>query len=427
MRAGQIVALLVVTLFIFGVVMVNSASLKRLENPGATVRLEGADRSYTIDASAISDLAGRRVADTLLGKQTWYALLAIGAMVIGSWIPVERLGRAGGLASPVPWLLAAIVGTLLLTFVPQLAPEVKGAHRWLRVGSLQFQPSEIAKWGLPIIVAWHCIRHASSMHRFTTGMLPPLLLSGFVCGLIALEDLGTAALVMTVTVCMLLVAGVRLWQVLGLAPVGLLAFVALVLAEPYRVKRVMTMLDPYADPQGSGFQLVQSLGSISSGGIEGVGFGNSIQKYGWLPENQTDFIFPIICEELGAFGAALLIGLFVGLVLVGCRIIGGRSTPAVADPELSLEAVPPFSRLVGFGIVLTFGLQAVINLMVTTGMAPTKGIALPLVSRGGTGWILTAFSLGLLISMDRRAWRMARAAGLADDEDQPSPSAAAHA
>ena len=427
MRAGQIVALLVVTLFIFGVVMVNSASLKRLENPGATVRLEGADRSYTIDASAISDLAGRRVADTLLGKQTWYALLAIGALVIGSWIPVERLGRAGGLASPVPWLLAAIVGTLLLTFVPQLAPEVKGAHRWLRVGSLQFQPSEIAKWGLPIIVAWHCIRHASSMHRFTTGMLPPLLLSGFVCGLIALEDLGTAALVMTVTVCMLLVAGVRLWQVLGLAPVGLLAFVALVLAEPYRVKRVMTMLDPYADPQGSGFQLVQSLGSISSGGIEGVGFGNSIQKYGWLPENQTDFIFPIICEELGAFGAALLIGLFVGLVLVGCRIIGGRSTPAVADPELALEAVPPFSRLVGFGIVLTFGLQAVINLMVTTGMAPTKGIALPLVSRGGTGWILTAFSLGLLISMDRRAWRIARGAGLVDDEDQPSPSAAAHA
>ena len=427
MRAGQIVALLVVTLFIFGVVMVNSASLKRLENPGATVRLEGADRSYTIDASAISDLAGRRVADTLLGKQTWYALLAIGALVIGSWIPVERLGRAGGLASPVPWLLAAIVGTLLLTFVPQLAPEVKGAHRWLRVGSLQFQPSEIAKWGLPIIVAWHCIRHASSMHRFTTGMLPPLLLSGFVCGLIALEDLGTAALVMTVTVCMLLVAGVRLWQVLGLAPVGLLAFVALVLAEPYRVKRVMTMLDPYADPQGSGFQLVQSLGSISSGGIEGVGFGNSIQKYGWLPENQTDFIFPIICEELGAFGAALLIGLFVGLVLVGCRIIGGRSTPAAADPELALEAVPPFSRLVGFGIVLTFGLQAVINLMVTTGMAPTKGIALPLVSRGGTGWILTAFSLGLLISMDRRAWRIARGAGLADDEDQPSPSAAAHA
>ena len=427
MRAGQIVALLVVTLFIFGVVMVNSASLKRLENPGSTVRLEGADRSYTLDASAISDLAGRRVADTLLGKQTWYALLAIAALVVGSWIPVERLGRAGGLASPIPWLLALIVGTLLLTFVPQLAPEVKGAHRWLRVGSLQFQPSEIAKWGLPIIVAWHCIRHASSMHRFTTGMLPPLLLSGFVCGLIALEDLGTAALVMTVTVCMLLVAGVRLWQVLGLAPVGLLAFVALVLAEPYRVKRVMTMLDPYADPQGSGFQLVQSLGSISSGGIEGVGFGNSIQKYGWLPENQTDFIFPIICEELGAFGAALLIGLFVGLVLVGCRIIGGRSTPAVADPELSLEAVPPFSRLVGFGIVLTFGLQAVINLMVTTGMAPTKGIALPLVSRGGTGWILTAFSLGLLISMDRRAWRMARAAGLADDEDQPSPSAAAHA
>ncbi|RPG19808.1 MAG: cell division protein FtsW [Phycisphaera sp. TMED9] len=420
MRAGQIVALLVVTLFVFGVVMVNSASLHRVEDPGNTIRLAGPDHTYTLNVTESTGLAGRRVTETLLGKQTQFAAVAIIALIIGACIPIERLSRMGGLVSPVPWILAAILCSLLLTFTP-LGVTMHGAQRWIRIGPLQFQPSEVAKWGLPFIIAWHCVRHAPSMRRFTTGLLPPLVLSGLICGLIAKEDLGTAVLIMSVAVMMLLVAGARWWHILALLPLGLIAFVGLVLAEPYRVRRIMAFLDPYADAQDSGYQLVQSLGSIVTGGVAGVGFGNSVQKNGYLPETQTDFIFAIICEELGTFGAAMLIALFAGLVLVGTQIVLGRSTPAALKPDVAARAVPRFSRILGFGIVLTFGLQAVINLAVVTGLAPTKGIALPLVSRGGTGWILTAFSLGLIISMDRRAWRISREAGLDVQERTPLP------
>ncbi len=400
--------------------MVNSASLHRVEDPGNTIRLAGPDHTYTLNVTESTGLAGRRVTETLLGKQTQFAAVAIIALIIGACIPIERLSRMGGLVSPVPWILAAILCSLLLTFTP-LGVTMHGAQRWIRIGPLQFQPSEVAKWGLPFIIAWHCVRHAPSMRRFTTGLLPPLVLSGLICGLIAKEDLGTAVLIMSVAVMMLLVAGARWWHILALLPLGLIAFVGLVLAEPYRVRRIMAFLDPYADAQDSGYQLVQSLGSIVTGGVAGVGFGNSVQKNGYLPETQTDFIFAIICEELGTFGAAMLIALFAGLVLVGTQIVLGRSTPAALKPDVAARAVPRFSRILGFGIVLTFGLQAVINLAVVTGLAPTKGIALPLVSRGGTGWILTAFSLGLIISMDRRAWRISREAGLDVQERTPLP------
>ena len=202
MRAGQIVALLVVTLFVFGVVMVNSASLHRVEDPGNTIRLAGPDHTYTLNVTESTGLAGRRVTETLLGKQTQFAAVAIIALIIGACIPIERLSRMGGLVSPVPWILAAILCSLLLTFTP-LGVTMHGAQRWIRIGPLQFQPSEVAKWGLPFIIAWHCVRHAPSMRRFTTGLLPPLVLSGLICGLIAKEDLGTAVLIMSVAVMML--------------------------------------------------------------------------------------------------------------------------------------------------------------------------------------------------------------------------------
>ena len=184
--------------------------------------------------------------------------------------------------------------------------------------------------------------------------------------------------------------------------------------EPYRVRRITAFLNPFDDAiqRDEGFQVIQSMGAIAEGGLGGRGFGNSLQKLGYLPFDQTDFIFAIICEELGLFGAALVIFVVAGILLTGFSIITGRSAPAAADPSIAERAVPPFSRLFGFGILLTFGLQAVINIFVVTGLAPTKGIALPLISQGGTGWILTAFSLGLLISMDRRAWAVSRRAGL---------------
>ena len=404
MRAGQIIALLVLTLFVFGVVMVASAKLTPLPRAAATIRVdqETQTSAYIQEESegSAAALAGRRVFDTVLGKDGRLALLALAALLVGAFVPVERLASLGGLLSPAPWLLATIVGLLLMTLV--IGEQAHGATRWLRIGPIRFQPSEIAKWGLPAIVAWHCIRHADGMHRFFTGFVPPVVLSAIVCALIAKEDLGTAALVMTVSMFMVLAAGARWWHVASVVPIGALAFVGFVFASPYRISRITAFLEPFKDAQDTGYQVIQSMGAIAGGGFGGRGLGHSLQKFDYLPFDHTDFIFAIICEELGFFGATMVVAILLGILVCGWAIVTGRSTPIPAEDRG--RAVPPFSSLFGFGIVLTFGLQALINIAVVTGMAPTKGIALPLVSQGGTGWVLTAFSLGLLISIDRCAW-----------------------
>ncbi len=424
MRSGSIIAILVLALFVFGVVMVSSARLTPLRGGDARIRVDPeTGASVYLDESnqpAAAELPGRRVFDTLLGKDGRLALAAIVALAIGALIPVERLASLGGLAAPAPWIVAAIIGLQLVTMVA--GDSVHGATRWLAIGPIRFQPSEFAKWGLPAVVAWHCVRHRDGMQRFVTGLLPPLVLSAIVCALIAKEDLGTAVLVMMVCVTMLVAAGGRIRQVMMLMPLGIAAFAGLVVLEPYRMRRIAAFLEPYADAGDTGYQVIQSMGAIAGGGISGRGLGHSLQKFDYLPFDHTDFIFAIICEELGVFGAALLMLILAGVVLAGLSIITGRSSPAGADPVVAERAVPTFSRLFGFGIVLTFGLQAAINIAVVTGLAPTKGIALPLVSQGGTGWILTAFSLGLVISMDRHAWKVAERAGLVVDVEDAAPT-----
>jgi cell division protein FtsW len=219
-------------------------------------------------------------------------------------------------------------------------------------------------------------------------------------------------------------------------PLGLLAFVGLVITSPYRVNRIAAFLDPYKDPQGIGYHIIQSMEAISGGGLVGRGLGNSELKFGYLPEATTDFIYSIIAEELGIGGSVLVIGLYVLLVGCGVAIVtsavrrggraGGADVGAGADAGLPAADGQPllsnFSQLLGFGIVLTVGLQALINVCVVTGLAPTKGIALPLMSRGGTGWILTCLSLGMLVAMERAADRRRRELGIpvpGEDEQDP--------
>jgi cell division protein FtsW len=224
-----------------------------------------------------------------------------------------------------------------------------------------------------------------------SGFIPPMVLVLIVCALIASEDLGTAVLIGMVSVCMLIASGSKWWHAAMLFPIGALGFIAAVLSSPYRMNRVKAFFDPYEAPQTIGYHIVQSMGAISGGGLAGRGLGNSVQKFGYLPEDTTDFIFAIICEELGVVGAAVVISLYVALMLCGMSIVK--------------RVEHPFSRLLGLGILLVVGLQALINIAVVTGSAPTKGIALPLLSSGGTGWVLTAFCIGLLVSMDRELAR----------------------
>ena len=404
--------LLVVALFTIGVVMVNSASLRLPENPAGVV-----------DVAADGTASGFSItlAHVFQGRYLQLAIIAIGVMVLVSFLRIERLAKGTGMASLIPWTLLIMIGALLLIYVPGIGVTQNGATRWIRLGPFGLQPSELVKWGMPLMVAAYCVRHADSLHRFRVGLLPPLLCSGLICGVIAIEDLGTAVLIMSVVLGILLAAGIRVWQLVAIMPLGVLAFVGLVLAEPYRVRRIVSFMHPYADPGDSGYHLIQSLSAITAGGTTGRGLGHSIQKFGYLPEINSDFIFAMVCEELGIFGAGLVIMIFVAILLIGLSIVTGRSVPRAQPTEHPNQLVPPMSRLLGLGILMTFGLQALINIAVVTGMAPTKGIALPLVSHGGTGWILTAAALGLIVSIDRSACREARYGQVRDSLEHPLP------
>lgn len=405
-RPGHAIALCALALLMLGVVMVNSAGMS--VDPRAPVTFE------TI----------------LTSQSTIYMVLAVLALIIAAATPVWRLipgmprGSGAESGTGVPgrpalsgggrgeggwrlwpmWLAVLALGAVLATvYVPGLGHEVNGSHRWLRINigtqRLSVQPSEIAKWGMIFVLAWACWRLGDGLRSFTRGLLPVLVAVGAVAGFIVIEDLGTGVLVAMVGGCMLLAGGARWWHFALMIPPAVAAFAFAVLKSPYRLERIQTFLDPYRDPQGAGYHMIQSMVAIANGGGAGRGLGHGLQKMGYLPEDQTDFLFSIINEELGIPGAALVVGLYVGILWAGYLILRAQSHP-----------VP---RLLTLGIITTVGLQAIVNIAVVTGVGPTKGIALPLLSSGGTGWILTTFCLGLLVALDREsAW--------AEEESRPA-------
>lgn len=345
--------------------------------------------------------AGLRIAESMdpHGSGLWavlgsrhgiYALLAVAAMLAASRINVRRLYRSRALAHPLFGIVLLSLVAVGLTLVPGLGKTVNGAQRWLYLGprawGLTFQPSELVKWLIVIALAWWCASRRDMMHR-AGRLMPPLGLVAIACGLILIEDLGTAALMGAVAACILFAGGARLWHLLLAVPPAAAALAAAVLSSPFRLRRLTSFLDPWADPAGAGYHPIQSMLAIAQGGVAGRGLGNGIQKFGYLPEDTTDFIFAVICEETGLAGAALLVALYLALLWVGLGIVR--------------NCKDTFGRLLGLGVLLTLGLQAAMNLAVVTVVVPTKGIALPLVSRGGTGWIMTAFALGLVMALDR--------------------------
>ncbi len=336
------------------------------------------------------------------GRSTLFALASALCLLVGSRIPVERLGSAKGWWNPVWSITLLIFAGIVLVHVPGIGREVNGASRWVSIGALTFQPSEIAKWGMPLILAWWCCSRGERLKSFWGGFVPPIAFTALVAMGIAVEDLGTATLVMLIALIVVVAAGCRWWHAAMLAPVAILGFIALIIVSPYRVNRIIAYLDPYADSQGIGYHIIQSMGAISGGGLVGRGLGNSVQKFGYLPEGTTDFIYAIICEETGIIGAFLVIALYALILWFGWCIIGAVRGKRATGQTARLA---PYSQLVGLGVLATIGFQALINILVVTGLAPTKGIALPLLSRGGTGWMLTCFSLGLIMSMDRKLAR----------------------
>jgi cell division protein FtsW len=279
---------------------------------------------------------------------------------------------------------------LIMVLVPGLGREVYGSSRWIVFGPLTFQPSEFVKLSLVVFTACGLARIGERVQSFTKGILPFLLVSGLASGLILLQpDLGTAVTLAGTILVMFFAAGARMSVLAGLAGAGLVAVGVAIAVEPYRMQRFLSFLDPWADPQGSGFHIIQSLYALGSGGLFGVGLGQGKQKFLYLPEQHTDFIFAVIGEELGFVGAALVIVLFAVFVWRGLRV-------AVAAPDA-------FGSLLATGLTVGVALQAFINMGVVTGMLPVTGITLPLISFGGTSLIFTLIGVGILLNISKYA------------------------
>lgn len=286
-----------------------------------------------------------------------------------------------------PILLVSIFFLILVLF-PGIGREVSGARRWFRFFGLSFQPSEFVKIAILIYVSDFLARKKDEIKKFKTGLLPVSIVIGLVCLLILKQpDFGTAFLIGGISFTLLFIGGI---QVFYLGIVGLLsipAFYFLILRVPYRLARIISFLDPWQDPLGSGFQLIQSQIALGSGGLFGIGLGKSLQKLFYLPAAHTDFIFSIIGEELGLLGTLVVVLLFSSFIWQGARI--------------AKRTEDPFGYFLSIGIVATIGLQAIVNIGVSIGSLPTKGLPLPFISYGGSALIAQMICVGILLNISK--------------------------
>jgi cell division protein FtsW len=293
----------------------------------------------------------------------------------------------------------------VLVLVPGIGMEVNGARRWIKLGPVQVQPSEMAKWGMVLFLCWWMAHRPVDTNTFG-GFITTLIPLGLTCLLVVIQDFGTAALIGLCGVTILLAGRVKWWHLAIVLPPMLGAAFWFVYHKEYRWKRIIAFIDPWAAPQGEGYHMIQSILSFTTGGIFGKGLGNGIQKLGYLPEDTTDFIFSVICEELGLFGAMLTVALYLGIIYVAWQVVMSKRDS--------------FGRMLAFGVGSMIGLQAVINIAVATVSAPTKGLSLPLVSAGGSGLVITCAALGLLYSVTRFEHE-ADATGISDSGENAFP------
>ncbi|MFC5450183.1 stage V sporulation protein E [Paenibacillus aestuarii] len=277
---------------------------------------------------------------------------------------------------------------LVIVLIPGIGVVRGGARSWLGIGAFGIQPSEFMKMGMILFLAKLLSEQQSKITQFTKGLLPPLGLMGLAFGLIMLQpDLGTGAVLVGASLLIIYTSGARLLHLSYLGMVGIAGFVGLIIAAPYRLKRITAFLDPWQDPLGAGYQAIQSLYAIGPGGLVGLGLGMSRQKYSYLPEPQTDFIFSIIAEELGFIGGTLVLLLFSILVWRGMRT-------AITAPDT-------FASLIAVGIIGMIAVQVIINIGVVIGMFPVTGITLPLISAGGSSLTLMLTAIGILLNISR--------------------------
>lgn len=277
---------------------------------------------------------------------------------------------------------------LIIVLIPGIGIIRNKSRRWIGIGSLTAQPSELAKIGMIIYVSAALERKQSQMKSFTKGIMPFLIVLGLVCGLIVIEPhLSSAVLIGMNTLIMLFIGGCDIKHLFSIAACGFLTVIILIFSKGYRLRRYISFINPWEDIQSKGFQIIQSLYALGSGGLLGVGLGRSRQKYFYLPEPQTDFIFAIIGEELGFIGAAIIILLFIFFIWRGYMT-------AISAPDL-------FGKFLAAGITTLISLQFFINIAVVTASMPVTGMPLPFISYGGSSLIITMSEVGILLNISK--------------------------
>lgn len=335
--------------------------------------------------SASSNLAEHRMGDSYfyLRKQALFCMVGIALMIAARYVPCTLYAK---LTYP---LLIVSASLLALIMIPGFGRSVGGACRWLSLGGISFQPSEPAKFCLAIYMAYSMSKKGIKMGSFTMGVMPHLMVAGAFVFLILLQpDLGTGVIIGAWFMIMLFLGGVKVLQLAALSALFLPLVAWLVLQADYRLNRWMAFMDPWSDPQGIGFHIIHSFLAFGSGGLFGVGLGNSKQKLFYLPEPHTDFALSIVGEELGLIGVAFVIVLFGVLIMRGIKV--------------ALNARDLYSSYLALGLTCFIGLQVIINMGVVVGLLPTKGLPLPLISYGGSSLVITLVSIGVLLNVSSR-------------------------
>lgn len=361
-----------------GVVMVYSSSAAIAARE--TVRQANENEKNLKDTEAI--LATSTHSTYYLKRQAIFAVLAIASMLLVYQVDYERYKKY---ATPI--LLGALV-LLVAVYLPGIGFARKGSRRWINLGFTQLQASEFAKLAMIIYMAKKLCDRQGDLKSLVRGFLPSLAILGVFLGLIVFEpDLGAAVMLAVIVYAMWYVSGMRIIHLLSLGIIAIPLVAAAIIHKPYRLKRIVAYLDPYADPQGAGWQLIQSLISVGTGGADGLGLGHGPQKYQFLSEGHTDFIYAGICEELGMIGGISLFAVYAFFVIQGIRV-------ASRAPDM-------YGSLLATGITVMIGVQAFINMYVVTGLLPTKGLTLPLISYGGSSLIINCMAIGILMNVSR--------------------------
>jgi len=311
-------------------------------------------------------------------RQAMWAVFSLVGMSFFTFFDYHKLGKLSNIIIGVAFVL--------LVLVLLVGTEVKGGKRWIDLGIISFQPSEVAKVALIIFFSYNLGKKDDPLKDFWSGLVPNLAMLGVFCGLVMLEPHFSATMLIgLVSVGIFFVAGARISHLLALGLPAIVGAFALVRTSEYRWQRVTAFLDPFADKLGDGWQSIQSLYAIGSGGIFGLGLGKSRQKFSYIPEPHNDFIFSILCEELGFVGATLVILLFVILVWRGVKI--------------SLSAPDKFGSYLSIGIMMMIAFQVIINIAVVTSSMPVTGMPLPFFSYGGTSLVIIMSCMGIMLNV----------------------------